>query len=629
MAAYTYPGVYIRELPSGQNNITPVATSIAAFIGWANQGPVGEAVIVECWLEYVAAFGGFYPGAYLGYAVYQFFQNGGSQAYIIRLVAPSNGNAGTPAAATATSTPIASGGSSPFGIPVYANSPGQWANSVCLNVPVTSASTGGTTFNLQLINIVNGIPSYPETYTNLSIVSTSSNYAVTVIDNDSNYITFIQPGTSAPPTSTFLVPSAVTATYCIPGAVSSSATFNPGDIVIQYDLQGNALAQGTVLIPPSSLPMIVLSGAPTPPGGGPGTPPTNPKFPWIVGAFNGGGAQFSPSAVPFQGWPLGAQTTGADGVMLVPGDGTGNFESVLLNTYTGAPTTGPTAGGQYQLLGNVPIFNLLCVPGETQYAVVSALQTFCAQSRAFLIVDSAPTATVATLSNGPMSSDTSPVSLIGPDAANSAFYFPWVQGPDPAVGNRSTLFPPCGFVAGAYASTDSNPGVWKAPAGINTKLANASGLQLALNDSQNGLLNPLAVNCLRQFPVYNNVVWGARTMAGADAAGSQWQYVPIRRLALFIESSLYQGTQWAVFEPNAEPLWGAVRLSIGSFMQNLFLQGAFAGASKQQAYFVKCDGENNPDYTVSQGILNITVGFAPLYPAEFVVIQIQQMINQS
>jgi phage tail sheath protein FI len=204
-----------------------------------------------------------------------------------------------------------------------------------------------------------------------------------------------------------------------------------------------------------------------------------------------------------------------------------------------------------------------------------------------------------------------------------------VQAPDPAVGNRPAYFPPCGFVAGAYAATDSNIGVWKAPAGVNTQLASAMGLQFTLNDLQNGQLNPVAVNCLRQFPIYGTVVWGSRTISGATAAGSQWQYVPIRRLALFIESSLYQGTQWAVFQPNAEPLWGAVRLSIASFMQSLFLQGAFAGGSKQQAYFVKCDGENNPDYTVAQGILNITVGFAPLYPAEFVVIQIQQMINQS
>jgi hypothetical protein len=190
-------------------------------------------------------------------------------------------------------------------------------------------------------------------------------------------------------------------------------------------------------------------------------------------------------------------------------------------------------------------------------------------------------------------------------------------------------FPPCGFVAGIYASTDASRGVWKAPAGIEASLTGAIGLQYVINDQQNGQLNPLGVNCLRQFPNFGNVVWGARTIAGNNALGSQWMYVPIRRLALFIESSLYSGTQWAVFEPNAEPLWGQVRMSIGTFLQGLFLQGAFAGTTPTQAYFVKCDSDNNTPATTALGILNVTVGFAPLYPAEFVVIQIQQMMNQS
>jgi phage tail sheath protein FI len=180
-------------------------------------------------------------------------------------------------------------------------------------------------------------------------------------------------------------------------------------------------------------------------------------------------------------------------------------------------------------------------------------------------------------------------------------------------------------VAGIYAATDASRGVWKAPAGVNTGLTGVLGLQYVLSDAQNGQLNPNAINCLRQLPTYGAVVWGARTMAGSDAAGSQWKYVPIRRFALFLESSLYQGTQWAVFEPNAAPLWSAVRLSIGAFMQGLFLQGAFAGTTPPQAYFVKCDADNNPPASVALGVLNITVGFAPLYPAEFVVITIQQM----
>jgi phage tail sheath protein FI len=170
--------------------------------------------------------------------------------------------------------------------------------------------------------------------------------------------------------------------------------------------------------------------------------------------------------------------------------------------------------------------------------------------------------------------------------------------------------------------------VWKAPAGIDASLSSVSGLQHVLTDLENGQLNQEAINCLRGFNVYGDVVWGARTLAGNDQAGSEWKYVPIRRLALFIESSLYDGTQWVVFEPNDERLWSQIRLNVGAFMQGLFLQGAFQGTTPQKAYFVKCDAENNPQASINLGIVNILVGFAPLYPAEFVVIQIQQMAGQ-
>jgi phage tail sheath protein FI len=159
--------------------------------------------------------------------------------------------------------------------------------------------------------------------------------------------------------------------------------------------------------------------------------------------------------------------------------------------------------------------------------------------------------------------------------------------------------------------------------------AGVTGLQYTLTDVENGNLNTQGINCLREFKVYGDVVWGSRTLQGADQAGSQWKYVPIRRLALFIESSLMEGTQWVVFEPNDQTLWSQIRLDIGSFMQGLFLEGAFQGTSPQQAYFVKCDAENNPQSSIDLGIVNILVGFAPLYPAEFVVIQIQQMAGQT
>src|SRR5580704_9351367 len=152
MAAYTYPGVYIEELPSGQHTITGVATSIAAFIGWSNQGPVGEAVMVGSWAEYETQFGGMIPGIYLGYAVYQFFLNGGSQAYIVRLV-------DTTTALTASN--------SVAGLPFYANNPGAWGNSIFVLV---TQPNGSSTFNLQVMQVSGGQVQTLENYTNLSTV---------------------------------------------------------------------------------------------------------------------------------------------------------------------------------------------------------------------------------------------------------------------------------------------------------------------------------------------------------------------------------------------------------------------------------------------------------------------------
>jgi phage tail sheath protein FI len=170
--------------------------------------------------------------------------------------------------------------------------------------------------------------------------------------------------------------------------------------------------------------------------------------------------------------------------------------------------------------------------------------------------------------------------------------------------------------------------VWKAPAGIDAVLRGAQGLSYRLTDPENGTLNPLGVNCLRNFPVYGNVVWGARTLKGDDRLASEWKYIPVRRLALFIEESLYRGTQWVVFEPNDEPLWSQIRLNLGAFMNNLFRQGAFQGTTPRDAYFVKCDKETTTQNDINLGIVNIIVGFAPLKPAEFVIIKIQQIAGQ-
>ncbi len=149
-----------------------------------------------------------------------------------------------------------------------------------------------------------------------------------------------------------------------------------------------------------------------------------------------------------------------------------------------------------------------------------------------------------------------------------------------------------------------------------------------MTDPENGRLNPLGVNCLRSFPIIGRVVWGARTLRGADVESDEYKYVPVRRLALFIEESLYRGTKWVVFEPNDEPLWAQIRLNVGAFMQNLFRQGAFQGSSPKDAYFVKCGKDTTTQNHINLGIVNILVGFAPLKPAEFVIVQLQQMAGQ-
>jgi phage tail sheath protein FI len=215
------------------------------------------------------------------------------------------------------------------------------------------------------------------------------------------------------------------------------------------------------------------------------------------------------------------------------------------------------------------------------------------------------------------------------DARNAALYFPRVIQADPQRDGQLDIFVPCGLVAGIMARTDVRRGVWKAPAGIDDGGINGiQGLQVNLTDNENGTLNPIGINCLRAFPIIGRVVWGARTLRGADQLADEYKYVPIRRLALFIEESLYRGLQWVVFEPNDEPLWAQIRLNVGAFMQNLFRQGAFQGKSPREAYFVKCDRETNPQYDIDRGIVNIHVGFAPLKPAEFVIIKLQQIAGQ-
>jgi phage tail sheath protein FI len=276
-------------------------------------------------------------------------------------------------------------------------------------------------------------------------------------------------------------------------------------------------------------------------------------------------------------------------------------------------------------LEHADLFNILCLPPYAPADDVDAVDlanalAYCTRRRAMLLVD--PPAATDTVADA-----TSFVNSLT-RSENAAFYFPRILAPNPLRENRIEAFAPCGAVAGVLARTDASRGVWKTPAGLDATLNGAAGLVAKLTDLENGTLNPLGINCLRELPVAGRVVWGGRTLRGADQLASEWKYLAVRRTALFLEESLYRGTQWVVFEPNDEPLWAQIRLNIGAFMNNLFRQGAFQGTSPREAYFVKCDRETTTQNDIDLGIVNIVVGFAPLKPAEFVVVKLQQMAGQ-
>jgi hypothetical protein len=285
-------------------------------------------------------------------------------------------------------------------------------------------------------------------------------------------------------------------------------------------------------------------------------------------------------------------------------------------------------------LVDTDLFNLLCIPPYTPDTADNGIATtwtaaakLCKERRALLIVDAPQDWTVTDAAD-----NVTDFSAI--ERAYAAIYFPRLRMPDPLQDNKLADFAPCGVVAGIMSRTDAQRGVWKAPAGIEANLQgvlglSVNGLPANLTDEENGRLNPLGVNCLRSMPTIGHVVWGARTLEGANPLASQWKYVPVRRLALYIEESLFRGTQWVVFEPNDEPLWSQIRLNLGAFMHTLFRQGAFQGSSPRDAYFVKCDRDTTTQTDIDSGIVNIVVGFAPLKPAEFVVIRIQQIAQQA
>lgn len=669
---YTYPGVYIQELPSPVHAITGVATSIAAFVGYTARGIDNRAQAIFSFADYERLYGGLASDSELSYAVAQFYQNApGSQAYVVRT--PRQG-------ATNASVSFAN-------LTFTALSSGNWANGTLIidvdQGPPADLRSDSLAFNVTVGSLLDGASEY---FPNVTLNAAARNFVGSVINDPDNgsqlaYVDTSKLGTKPNP----VVPSGVVGFAITPATLNNTignksatasgdwglviSTSNPATTAagvsvtvfadgtpIPQSLSGvalhlqqkinQALATSTPLRDASV--QVSVTGASG--GGGQGL--------WIVGSLPNqpdavlsiaapSGSTPPQDAIGPLGLTLAATGSTASYNVAHYALGTGhNYASQSAST-AGSDGTGPTGTteiigdpgaftGIYALL-KVDLFNLLSIPDATRAmtsdpnaldtnvnpsAIYAQAIALCDARRAFLLVDPPPNVTTV---SGALDWKSS---TLGITDQNGAAFWPRLRLPDPLNNYNLRTFAPSGVVAGVYATTDGNRGVWKAPAGINATLNGVQGMTYMMSDQENGQLNPLGLNCLRTFPVYGPVLWGSRTLQGADAETSQWKYVPVRRTALFLEESLYRGTKWVVFEPNDASLWAAIRLNITSFMQTLFLKGAFQGKTPDQAYFVKCDSETTTQADIDNGIVNILVGFAPLKPAEFVVIKIEQLTGQ-
>jgi phage tail sheath protein FI len=510
-ANLTYPGVYIREVPSEVRTITGVATSITAFIGRTRKGPTDEPVIVQSFAEFTRVYGGLWVDSPLSYAVSHYFLNGGRDALICRVH-----NGATKATVILPSS---------FGL--EAASEGLWGEKLRVRIEHVAPETGDdpqSRFNLSVKDTATG---QVESFLNLSTTQTHPRFVTNVLAARSELVR--------------------TRGQVLTVRPAADADVEAGKDPLDHD--GTSTPFGT--------------------DGDDGNPITD------------------------------AQISHQD------------LEDSRLGLW---------------LLDLADIVNLICIPPLTHTNDVGkttwdAATKYAEYHRAIVLVDSGadwanPDAVLTELPNAVTRSK------------NGAIYYPRIKAPDPLRENRTNTFAPCGAVAGVIARTDATRGIWKAPAGLDATLLGVDELDYTLTDGQNGRLNPRGVNCLRQFPAAGRVVWGARTLDGDDQRASEWKYLPVRRTALYIEESLFRGTQWVVFEPNDEPLWAQIRLNVGAFMNTLFRQGAFQGTTPRDAYFVKCDKETTTQNDIDRGVVNIAVGFAPLKPAEFVVISIQQLAGQ-
>lgn len=654
----TYPGVYIEELPSGSRTIVGVATSITAFVGRALRGPADEPVVINGFGDFERIYGGLWRGSRMADSVSDFFTNGGAQAVIVRIfqgdtlgkaaakaVSDAAGavtgdgdavvaGAKTAAAAYDTKTPAEKAAAAAVVAAVEkAKADGLTADEIKAAAAAVSASAAVDSAHLDFADLTleaaspgvwgRGLRAWADGNASAEVAAqlglgAADLFNLTVRDaatGETEIFRNVTVKESPRQVNKVLKESRLVRWRGDESAVKNITLAKLADYAAKKAAweadktnagKKTAMEDAALLLmdPVSRVEAAVIKAQAELDAAAEGDKPAKRT---ALAAAKQAAAAAAAAVACSDGTPLAAAS-------FLPDGGQANKKGIYA-------------------LEKADLFNLMVIPPYKAGAVenegvdadlVGKAAEYCERRRAFLIVDSPASWTDKAAALAGFSD----VANVGTTSANAAIFFPRVLKVDRLDDNRVNTFCPGGAVAGIFARTDAQRGVWKAPAGLEAGIRGIRGLAVPLTDAENGELNPKGLNCLRSLPAAGPVVWGARTLQGNDQLASQWKYIPIRRLALYIEESLYRGTQWVVFEPNDAPLWTQIRLSVGAFMRDLFDKGAFQGVTPQQAYFVKCDHDTNPQYDIDRGIVNIVVGFAPLKPAEFVIIKIQQIAGE-
>ncbi|WP_045855628.1 phage tail sheath subtilisin-like domain-containing protein [Teredinibacter purpureus] len=661
MVTPTYPGVYVEEVSSGARPITVASTSTAAFIGQAEKGSLSEAKLIFNFTQFQSYYGNFQSSSFLAHSVYQFFNNGGSMAYIIRVAGANTASAElvlSDRADVAAET-----------LTVSAVSAGVWGNDI--EIEITNGTVDAENeFNLYVYRGSGEEASLLEVFENLSMVPSAPTFVETVVSssaviqvsvNDANpTLAGVQArgasiGGAAPMALT--VPETrlriningdgyqeVDLTDGVGVGVGQVANLNSGANIaaaLQFTVRNSIapLRASTdaaafnlfvaVIETIDAVDVLVLRSGVSSAGSSVtvarASDAANNATGFLnVGRLDGGretlGAAITrpPNiryAIDSARYALGDHSPVAPAGPVIA-IAAGSDGDPIINEQ-------PYIDG-LNLLDDKQDVSLIAIPGVASPSLFGEAVNYC---------DNRPLRDCFFIGDMPQDYDTVEeaqgfVGGVSPKNSYGAVYMPWLNMNDPTgVSSQPITVPPSGFVAGMYAKTDARRGVWKAPAGTSAAIAGATGLITNLTDVEQGLLNPTPyhVNVIRQFAASGRVIWGARTVT-SDA---EWAYIPVRRTAILMRVSIYRGIQWAVFEPNDVPLWQALRLNITSFMMTLYRRGAFQGSTPSEAFFVKVDSETTTQDDINAGIVNIQVGFAALKPAEFVVVQISQKAGQT